>query len=110
MAALPSLPWLTLTAAFVLAFLTPLIVIMVRHEVRLRRIRLIDEFSRNFGAGLQRVDPVAVKQIIDQRVEPSDKVVKLEPKPEGGGAAPEKPTATIALPIKPVTRRPPSSS
>lgn len=108
MSAWPSLPWLTLTAAFVLAFLTPVIVIMVRHEVRLRRIRLIDEFSRNFGAGLQRVDPVAVKQIIDPRAKQSGKVVRLETKPEGGGMVPDGPMTTIGITtqIKPVNETP----
>ena len=43
-------PWLPIIFAFTLAVLTPVIVIMVRHEIRLRRIRLIDEFSKNFGA------------------------------------------------------------
>jgi hypothetical protein len=44
-------PLLSLAAAGILAILTPLIIVVVRHEVRVRRIRLIDEFSQTFSVG-----------------------------------------------------------
>jgi hypothetical protein len=89
-----SMPWVTLGAAFLLAFLTPLIIIIVRHEVRLRRIRLIDEFSRNFGAGLKKVDAGGGQRTIEKIVPQSANVVMIDAKAEESGAF-ERPAADI---------------
>ncbi len=41
--------WISISAAIVLALITPLTIIAVRHEIRMRRIRLIDEFNHRFN-------------------------------------------------------------
>jgi hypothetical protein len=54
-------PWLSFAAAAVLAVLTPLIIIVVRHDIRVRRIRLIDVFSKTFGGSDEDVEAYSGK-------------------------------------------------
>lgn len=50
---------LAIVLSITLAVGTPFIVVAVRHEVRLRRIRLIDDFSRIFIDEQERSGPKA---------------------------------------------------
>lgn len=72
-----SWPWMTIAAAFVLAVATPIAIIGVRHEIRIRRIRLIQAFNRTFGVARDRIDPLEAKAALEAKA-PLEGRVPLE--------------------------------
>ncbi len=79
------MPQVTIAAAAILAVFTPLTIILVRHEIRLRRIRLIDAFSQNFGTSDRQDPPPEPPAPVPAD---SEKVVGLHGTPEDPPATP----------------------
>jgi hypothetical protein len=97
--------------SLVLAVLLPLVLIFVQHEVRIRRIRLIEEFRRNFfydpkaSARAERAENERRRREAAEAETPPPSGTPPRPRRRAAGSG----RAAVAAPNRRPSRRPSSS-